>query len=53
MKILYHHRTRSKDGQFVHIEEMIEALRGLGHEGIVAAPMLAPVFAKRAHYDGI
>ena len=23
MKILYHHRTRSKDGQYVHIEEMI------------------------------
>ena len=27
MKILYHHRTRSKDGQYVHIEEMIHALR--------------------------
>jgi glycosyltransferase involved in cell wall biosynthesis len=38
MKILYHHRTRSKDGQYVHIEEMIEALRGLGHEVIVVAP---------------
>jgi glycosyltransferase involved in cell wall biosynthesis len=38
MKILYHHRTASKDGQAVHIEEMITALRGLGHEVIVAAP---------------
>lgn len=38
MKILYHHRTASKDGQAVHIEEMIDALRGLGHEVIVAAP---------------
>lgn len=38
MKILYHHRTASKDGQAVHIEEMIAALRGLGHEVIVAAP---------------
>lgn len=38
MKILYHHRTRSKDGQYVHIEEMIEALRSLGHEVIVVAP---------------
>ncbi len=38
MKILYHHRTRSKDGQYVHIEEMIDALRGLGHEVIVVAP---------------
>lgn len=38
MKILYHHRTRSKDGQFVHIEEMIGALKRLGHEVIVVAP---------------
>jgi len=38
MKILYHHRTRSKDGQSVHIEEMIAALRMLGHEVIVVAP---------------
>ena len=27
MKILYHHRTASKDGQAVHIEELIAALR--------------------------
>ena len=38
MKILYHHRTRSKDGQYVHIEEMIDALRGLGHTVIIVAP---------------
>ncbi len=38
MKILYHHRTRSKDGQYVHIEEMIHALRTQGHEVIVVAP---------------
>ena len=38
MKILYHHRTRSKDGQFVHIAELIGALRGLGHEVMVVAP---------------
>ena len=38
MKILYHHRTASKDGQAVHIEEMIEALRSLGHEVRVVAP---------------
>ncbi|TCS38561.1 glycosyltransferase involved in cell wall biosynthesis [Paucimonas lemoignei] len=38
MKILYHHRTRSKDGQYVHIEEMIEALREQGHEVIIVAP---------------
>ncbi|QAU35402.1 glycosyltransferase family 4 protein [Janthinobacterium sp. 17J80-10] len=38
MKILYHHRTRSKDGQYVHIEEMIDALRKQGHEVIIVAP---------------
>lgn len=38
MKILYHHRTASKDGQAVHIEEMIEALRNAGHEVCVVAP---------------
>ncbi len=38
MKILYHHRTRSKDGQYVHITELIHALRKLGHEVIVVAP---------------
>lgn len=38
MKILYHHRTASKDGQAVHIEEMIDALRALGHEVRVVAP---------------
>ena len=38
MKILYHHRTASRDGQAVHIEEMIEALRAEGHEVRVVAP---------------
>jgi glycosyltransferase involved in cell wall biosynthesis len=38
VKILYHHRTRSKDGQYVHIEEMIRALREQGHEVIIVAP---------------
>ena len=37
MKILYHHRTASKDGQAVHIEELIGALRE-GHEVRVVAP---------------
>ncbi|MBL8289986.1 MAG: glycosyltransferase family 4 protein [Rubrivivax sp.] len=41
MKILYHHRTASKDGQAVHIEEMIEALRAQGHEVRVVAPQVA------------
>lgn len=38
MRILYHHRTASRDGQAVHIEEMIEALRNAGHEVRVVAP---------------
>ena len=38
MRILYHHRTASKDGQAVHIEEMVGALRALGHEVRVVAP---------------
>ena len=38
MRILYHHRVASNDGQAVHIEEMIAALRELGHEVRVVAP---------------
>ncbi|MBI5163256.1 MAG: glycosyltransferase, partial [Magnetospirillum sp.] len=38
MKILYHHRTVSKDGQDVHIEELIAAFRRRGHEVVVVAP---------------
>jgi glycosyltransferase involved in cell wall biosynthesis len=38
LKILYHHRTASKDGQSVHIEELIGALRELGHEVRVVGP---------------
>lgn len=41
MKILYHHRTASRDGQAVHIDEMIEALRAQGHTVRVVAPDLA------------
>lgn len=32
MKILYHHRTQLDDAQGIHITEMINALRELGHE---------------------
>jgi glycosyltransferase involved in cell wall biosynthesis len=41
MRILYHHRTASKDGQAVHIDEMVQALRDLGHEVRVVAPEMA------------
>jgi glycosyltransferase involved in cell wall biosynthesis len=38
MKILYHHRIGAKDGQYVHIEEMVAALRAAGHEVRVVGP---------------
>ena len=38
MKILIHHRIASRDGQAVHLEEMIEALRGQGHELLLVGP---------------
>src|SRR5262249_36665981 len=38
VRILYHHRTASKDGQPVHIEELIAALRARGHEVRVVGP---------------
>ncbi len=38
MKILYHHRIRSKDGQYVHVEELTTALKSLGHELIMVGP---------------
>lgn len=38
MKILYHHRIASKDGQYVHVEEIIRSFRKLGHEVIIVAP---------------
>lgn len=41
MKILYHHRIASKDGQYVHVEELTNALREMGHELLVVAPGFA------------
>lgn len=38
MKILYHHRIGSKDGQYVHIEELVTALRNQGHDVLVVGP---------------
>src|SRR4051812_38440184 len=31
MEIIYHHRTRSTDAQRIHIQEIVRALEGLGH----------------------
>ena len=38
MRILYSHRVQSHDGQGVHIEELIRALREAGHEVQVVGP---------------
>jgi len=41
MKILYHHRIASKDGQYVHIEEIIKSLKSQGHDIVMVAPAVA------------
>lgn len=41
MKILYHHRIASKDGQYVHVEELVRALRDLGHDVVIVGPKVA------------
>lgn len=38
LRILFHHRIRSKDGQFVHLEELTRALRREGHEVLIVGP---------------
>lgn len=40
MKLLYHHRIASKDGQYVHITEMINAFKELGHKVFLIEPKL-------------
>jgi glycosyltransferase involved in cell wall biosynthesis len=39
MKILYHHRIKSMDGQYVHIEELIAQLKALGHDVQLVGPV--------------
>jgi glycosyltransferase involved in cell wall biosynthesis len=38
MRILFHHRIASRDGQSVHLEELMAALKQLGHEIILVGP---------------
>ncbi|MBP0496115.1 glycosyltransferase family 4 protein [Pararoseomonas indoligenes] len=38
MRILYSHRIRSRDGQAVHLEAIVGALRGAGHAVRVVGP---------------
>ena len=40
MKILYHHRTASRDGQSTHIGEMILGLRAEGHRVVESSPQI-------------
>jgi glycosyltransferase involved in cell wall biosynthesis len=40
MRILYSHRVQSRDGQSVHIEELVTAFRKAGHEVLVVGPGL-------------
>lgn len=40
MKILYHHRTASRDGQSTHIDEMIRGLRAEGHSVVESSPQI-------------
>lgn len=43
MRILFHHRTLSEDGQRVHIEELLRAFRELDHEVVVVEPARPPI----------
>jgi glycosyltransferase involved in cell wall biosynthesis len=38
MRILYSHRIQSRDGQSVHVEELVAAFREAGHEVLVVGP---------------
>ena len=40
MRILYSHRIGSRDGQSLHIDELVAALREVGHEVRVVGPSL-------------
>jgi glycosyltransferase involved in cell wall biosynthesis len=40
MKIIYHHRIASKDGQFVHVQELTNAFIEQGHDLIFVAPQM-------------
>lgn len=38
MRILYSHRILSRDGMGVHLEELVAASRGAGHEVLAVGP---------------
>ena len=45
LRILYNHRTRSRDGQSIHIDELIHALRAEGHTVEVIEPQRVDAMA--------
>lgn len=49
MKILYHHRTRGRDVEGVHIRGIVQALRALGHDvSVMSFPGADPEHAPMA-----
>ena len=48
MRILYSHRIQSRDGQSVHVEELVGAFRALGHDVLV----IGPGFYEKAGFGG-
>ena len=38
MKFIYHHRTLADGAEGIHISEMVNAFRQLGHEVLVIGP---------------
>ena len=48
MRILYSHRIQSRDGQSVHVEALVGALRKLGHDVLV----VGPGFYQKAGFGG-
>jgi len=43
VRILVHHRIASRDGQAVHLEELIDAMRAEGHEVAIVGPSFGNV----------
>jgi glycosyltransferase involved in cell wall biosynthesis len=48
VRILYSHRIQSRDGQSVHVEALVAALRALGHDVLV----VGPGFYEQAEFGG-
>ena len=48
MRILYHHRLASKDGQYVHVDEIVSALGRLDQE----VQVVGPTMLSKAEFGG-